>query len=207
MFTPDSSWCAGAGGRGMAVGGSRSPRPAPRCSQEEAASGPPRICLLLVHRAQSSASFSCLSGFRNARAVRKQKPRRSLGRWFEGGGVSSPPQNASERGSAEHAPRLLLRWRVVRAAGGWASPRGRDEPGAVADAAALARAGSPEALLLPRATSPLPPAPRRALLRLFAVDTAPCPACGRKPRNVHFQRSFGCKSVYTWRGKFFYLVE
>lgn len=26
---------------------------------------------------------------------------------------------------------------------------------------------------------------------------------GKKPRNVHFQRSFGCKSVYTWRGKIF----
>lgn len=54
------------------------------------ASGPPRIRLLLAHRARSSAHFSCLSGFRNARAVRKQKPQRSLGRWFGERGLLLP---------------------------------------------------------------------------------------------------------------------
>lgn len=29
------------------------------------------------------------------------------------------------------------------------------------------------------------------------------PGRGKKPHSVHFQRSFGCKSVYTWRGKIF----
>lgn len=47
MFTPGSSRCAGAGGRGMAVGSSRSPRPAPRHSREEAgqraAEDPPSV--------------------------------------------------------------------------------------------------------------------------------------------------------------------
>lgn len=154
-------------------GGGRCP-PAPPGSREEPAGS--------QGSASARGSSACPSGFGNARTAWKQKPQQSRG-------CCSPQAPSSPRGDPGQGDVAA----VTAPSQGTAA---KARPGHLWGLIPQSRCGAAGSGRTPNpgaAPAPSPPSLPPSLPR----------GRGKKPRNVHFQRSFGCKSVYTWRGKIF----
>lgn len=188
MFTPDSFWLAGA------VRDPGEQPLEPTCSRPAPgeASGLPRIQLQVRPK---EPLFFPLAGFRDA-----------------GSGLKTEANSDPLAGARSSPQRFHARRRHLSSHGS----RAGCHP-TVAPTTALVPAGCSPALpasaatTLPAHTAPAGAQPGVSPIPLgeggCTPPAHPVPSlprvCGKKPRNVHFQRSFGCKSVYTWRGKIF----